>query len=323
MRPTSEPQFEIFETYPEFEVDSEFFEQYEEGQPELYPELDGEISPFWSEFNQTLLGEIPEAGPSPPAIGAGYFKDSPHLQRIPLQPPALIRVAPKWPSHRRMLAFTYNRLGGLMRALASEASIEVEATLAVWYVESAGRKHAPGRAIIRFENHLFYRLWGKSNDSTYGQYFSHGGYRGGPGRSWENHKFRENAADIFRPFHGNQEFEYRVLALARRLAGDSPALMSISIGGPQILISNYRLIGYRSPQEMFNAFQSGERAHVLGFFDFCNQRKAPQQGNLIRHLQNHQWANFARYYNGPGQTQGYGGKIANAYNHAIELSIPA
>ncbi len=262
-----------------------------------------------------------EPEPKPAAPPTTYFKDSPRLQSVPLPPSRPITVVPTWPSIRRMLASTYNRLGGLMQAVANEARIEVQAALGVWQVESGGRTHTVGRAIIRFENHLLYRLWGKNNQAIYNRHFQHGGHMGVPGSPWQNHKFRENTTEPLRSFHGNQDLEYRVLALATRLAGEEPALKSISIGGPQILTSNYSLIGYSSPREMSDAFQASERAHVLGFFDFCRHRAAPSKGDLLKYLRNYDWSSFARYYNGPGQVEKYGGLIQNAYEHARQLPI--
>jgi hypothetical protein len=205
--------------------------------------------------------------------------------------------------------------------VASDAAIEVPAALAVWQVESGGRRHVPNRAVIRFENHLLYRRWGKHHQEAYDRHFRHGGHRGRPGRPWENHEFRERDAEPFRSVHLDQESEYRALALARRLAGEATALLSISIGGPQILVANYRLIGYSSPREMYDAFQSGERAQVLGFFDFCRHRPAPQPGDLLAYLRDRRWAEFARYYNGPGQVERYSGRIRNAYEHARQLAV--
>jgi len=267
----------------------------------------------------------PEPATEPPrepaARTTAYFKDSPRLQAVALPPATPISIVSTWPSIRQALASTYNRLGGLMREVANEARIEAQAALGIWYVESAGRTHQVNRAIIRFENHLFYRLWGQFNQHVYDQHFRHGGHNGVPGRSWENHQFRENPRESFRTFHGSQEQEYRVLALARRLAGDEAAMRAISIGGPQILIENYRLIGYASPQEMSNAFQAEERPQVLGFFDYCRHKRAPHEGDLLQYFRNRDWTSFARYYNGSGQVSIYAGRIQNAYEHARQLQI--
>lgn len=269
-------------------------------------------------------GAAPFAGAAAPATAVlgtqgSYFKDSPVLNSVALAPDRPVQVIRSWPSARQAIAATYNRMGGLMRALAAEAGIEAAAALAVWYVESGGIAHVPGKAIIRFENHLFYRIWGRHNEAQYQAHFRHGGYASAPGRAWEGHAFREDPSQPFRSFHGSQELEYRVLDLAMRLAGDM-ALECISIGGPQILISSYRLIGYASPRQMYDAFQAGERAHVLGFFDFCRAKPAPKPGNMLAYLRDHRWEDFARYYNGSGQVAVYGGRIGNAYEHARQLA---
>jgi hypothetical protein len=223
------------------------------------------------------------------------------------------------------LAATYNRLGGLMSVLARQMGVDVASVLAVWQIESGGRVHVPGSAVIRFENHLFYRLWGRANEDTYNRHFRHGGHAGLPGKSYQNHRFREDPSGEWLPQHGEdgggQSTEYRVLALARRLAGDGAAIQCISMGGPQILGSNYRGLGYASPRQMYDAFQASEHSHVLGFFDFCRQTAAPSRGALIGYLRDQRWQDFARYYNGPGQVERYGGLLQAAYTQAKRLGI--
>lgn len=258
--------------------------------------------------------------PRPPggAARTSYFRDDSSLRTISLSPTTPITIDPRWPQLRKNLASTYNRLGGLIQTLANRVRIEIPAVLAVWQVESAGRRHVPGRAIIRFENHLFYRLWGRRNPTIYDRYFRHGGQAGQPGRSWQNHQFRERINEPFRSFHGNQDLEYRVLFLAQQLGGETSALQSISIGGSQILVSNYRMLGYTSPREMYEVFQSSECFHVLGFFDFCTHHP---QGDLLRYLRNREWSSFAYYYNGSGKADEYGQAIQRAYQEGRQLSL--
>jgi hypothetical protein len=258
----------------------------------------------------------PELGTEFERKSIEFFKDSPPLKGIRLTPPTPIGVNRTWSPLRRRLAETYNRLGGLMQALARMVGIDVASVLAVWYVESGGRRHTPGQAIIRFENHLFYRNWGKFNESLYNRHFRHGGHAGQPGRAWQNQQFRKSTNEPFQDFHGNQAREYEVLHFARQLAGHDPALLSISIGGPQILITHYRRIGYSSARQMFDAFQASERFQVLGFFDFC------RRGNLLRFLRARQWADFARRYNGSGQVERYAAHLIRAYQEALQLPVP-
>jgi hypothetical protein len=254
-----------------------------------------------------------------PSQTPDFFKNSTRFKAVPLAPSRLAPIDKSWTSVRKRIAGAYNRVGGVIGALAADLSIENSAVLAIWYVESGGRAHTVNRAIIRFENHLLFRAWGTAHPALYDRHFQYGGHAGVSGKPWQNHAFRESADGAFVAFHGNQDLEYRALALAARLAGADIALQCISIGGPQILVSNYRSLGYESPREMHDAFQASERYHVLGFFDFCRSRNAPARGDLLRYLREKNWASFARYYNGPGQVDFYAGHIQNAYDHARSL----
>lgn len=259
----------------------------------------------------------PAAPPVATAPLAGFFKDVPALQNAPLTP---LNLVPEPSSEMaRALARTYNRLGGLMSALASQLGVEVPAILAVWYVESHGRVHTPGRAVIRFENHVFFNLWGKTHSDVYDRHFRHGGRNGVPGEGRQKHQFRDDPAKPFEASHkkkNGQSHEYRVLGFARRLS-DEAALKSISIGGSQIKIENFRMLGYATPLAMYEAFQNSERYHVLGFVDFCARRY--KAGGMFKALREHDWRTFARGYNGAGQVEVYAAKLLKAYNTAKEI----
>jgi len=253
---------------------------------------------------------------------AGCFKDREELLAAPLAPAVPLTAKPGWTAAQKALAGVYNRLGGLMDALAKEAQSDTAAVLALWYVESGGRAHKPGSAIIRFECNLLYSAWGAKNAAVYRRYFRHGGFEGASGKPWENHQFRTAETQPFRPVHASQASEYQALELAIRLAGETPALEAASIGGCQIVVCNYALIGYPSPRAMYDAFQADERAHVLGFFDFCARKSAPKQGDLLRYLQAKDWTKFAAYYNGAGNAAVYGGRIQTNYELARAI-LPA
>jgi hypothetical protein len=244
------------------------------------------------------------------------FREIPELQAAVLAPESPIAVDPKWPPEQRALTGCFNRLGGLMRALAQRTATEVPSVLAVWYVESGGKAHRPNQAIIRFECNLFFKTWGQANIETYRQHFRHGGFEGQPGKGWQRHEFREDPAGEFEPVHKSQASEYRALALACRLSGDEPGLGCASIGGCQIVLSNAKMIGYGGCREMHDAFQTTESAHVLGFFDFCQTKPAPKKGDLLGYLREKNWQKFAHYYNGPGQAEMYGGRIRDNFERA-------
>jgi len=258
------------------------------------------------------------SGTTAHALDRQYYKDDAALLAAPLAPPSAIAIDRSWHDAQRAAANTWNRLGGLISAVATRLNLEPATVLAVWYVESGGRAHTINQAVIRFENHLLWRAWGEQNATTYDAHFQHGGRAPATGEScahgWSCHKYRRADSGEFANVHRNQTSEYDALDVAIGLAGE-PARNCLSIGGPQILISNYRRIGYTSPRAMWDAFQAGERAQVLGFFDFC-------EGRLITALRNHDWTAFARGYNGGGQAQRYGTNIANAYA-AAQAVLPS
>jgi len=270
------------------------------------------------------VAPVPVPTVPPTAAASANLKDQPNLRTVALAPAAPVAIDPGWSRTLKGIAQTYNRLGGLMQAVATQLGVDVKAVLAIWKVESGSAGHVPGQAIIRFENHLLYRRWGKSAGSVYDQYFRHGGHAGVSGQSWENHQYRETTSEPFRMLHtGKQEDEYRALRVATRIAGETHAIQCISIGGPQILVSNYSLLGYATPRAMYDAFQGDERYHVLGFFDFCRNQKAPAAGDLVKYLRARNWSEFARYYNGPGQVDTYGKSIGDAFAEARKLPISA
>jgi hypothetical protein len=253
-----------------------------------------------------------------------FFKDLPHLPRTELGPVRPLTVQATWSGPRKALAQTYNRLGGLMAYLVAETGIDQAAVLAVWYVESGGRAHTAGRAIIRFENHLFFDRWGQAHAAVYDRHFQHGGRAGVAGDRWQNHKWRADPARPFESFHGNQDAEYRVLGFATGQSDDATALQCISIGGPQILLSNHRLCGYETPRAMYDAFQSGERGQLLGFFDYCQFKygHGSRRGELLRALAARRWEDFTRGYNGTGKVAEYSAKLRSAYADAVQI-VPA
>ncbi len=324
-----QPEAESFQAGP----DSEFEFEFESPGSSWLPSMDTlkrAVSWIPNPFGGSAPAPAPAApspAPAPPASAPAappspYLKDQPDLQKAFLGPPKPIFVEAGWSSARKAIADTYNRVGGLIQKVASQLVIEPQAVLAVWKVESGGKTHTPNQAIIRFENHLLYKVWGSGAQSTYDQYFRHGGHAGVSGNSWENHQYRESTTAAWKPLHtGQQADEYKALALATRLAGQSLAVQCISIGGPQILCSNYKVLGYASAVDMYNAFQADERWHVLGFFDFCHNQAAPQAGDLVKYMRDRNWTQFATYYNGSGQVSTYGKWLSDAYTEAKQLPI--
>jgi SH3-like domain-containing protein len=225
------------------------------------------------------------------------FQDK-ELGRVPLEP------ARKIPEAGNRIQVTvksaYNKYGNLLSLLSKKLGIDLAASIAVLSVESGGVGIDNGRVLIRFENHLFYKYWGKDNEAIYNQH-----YKFDAGKNWLGHMFRKDTNGSWIDFHGDQSKEYDALNFARSL-DDEKALLSISMGLPQILGSNSKLIGYETVQEMFNNFNKDIRYHVFALFDFFSPR-------MIKSLRDKDFVDFAKYYNGQGQSVRYGKFIQDYY----------
>jgi hypothetical protein len=256
---------------------------------------------------------IKEANPA-----AGFLCEQQDLRAIPLSPPEgeQITIAPGFSPRQKAVARTWNGQGGLLKALSDIIDVDTAAAVAVLCVESRGRGFGPdGRMIIRFENHIFWRQWGKGYADVFDDHF-----RFNPEKKWRNHEFRDHAGEPWAPFHGNQNQEWRVLEFARAL-NEAAALRSISMGGPQIMGFNHPRIGYDSVSEMFDAFHSDIKYQILGLFDFL---KGPGTTSpMIEALQRRKFEIFASYYNGQGQASRYGNLIEDYFEIVNALPVSA
>ena len=237
------------------------------------------------------------ANRSRPSIGDG-------LENIPLEAPAEKRI-----NDNSLLARIWNKYGGLLTSIAGKMNFDPAIAVAILAQESGGQPYgSDGRLIIRFENHLFYEYWGKQNASVYNDHFQ----TGSP--VWTGHRWRQKADAAWRDCHTSQSVEWEVLTFASTL-DDTAAKKSISMGLPQVLGSNFGVLGFASVQDMFNAFVASERNQVVAFFDFL-------QGNgpaAVNALQTRDFRTIASIYNGPGQADSYGGLIAGHYNNFVAL----
>jgi N-acetylmuramidase/Peptidase M15 len=245
-----------------------------------------------------------------------YYKDNPTLIQASLLPLAAISPLPPTGTIKGSIARVYNRVGGLFDAFAKVTGVSREAALAVWYVESSGVEFIHNQPVLRFENHKFFDAWGDSHTSQFDQHFQFGGRNSVEGRRWENHRYRSDTTNDFKRFHGDQAKEYKALEFASTLGGLEAACIASSFGGPQILGSNHASVGYGSAAEMFEGFKDSERWHICAFFDFCNSH------GIIDELISLSWVRFAKVYNGAGQAAEYGSRIGQAYDAALELTIP-
>lgn len=180
---------------------------------------------------------------------------------------------------------------------------------AVYRVESGGKGFGDnGKLIIRFEAHLFDRNLG--DDATFAKYFTYDQQT-----PWQGQMYRVSEGAAWLPIHsGHQADEWNALGIARGL-NDTAGLLSISMGAPQILGSNYKRILYSDVQAMFSAFGRSLSVQDIGFFNFCLA-----DPNLAAAINAHDWAEVALRYNGPGNVTNYAKLMADAYAALVKMS---
>lgn len=170
---------------------------------------------------------------------------------------------------------------------ADALGCDVAAIRAVDRVESAGSGMLQsGQPKILFEAHIFGRLTG-------GKY--HQSHPNISSPTWNRKLYKGGAA------------EHDRLAEAVELDRNA-ALQSASWGRFQILGSNWRESGFPSLQAFINAMYGSESDQLDAFVEFVKRR------GLADELQRHDWAGFARGYNGPGYLNNrYDTKLEQAY----------
>jgi hypothetical protein len=253
--------------------------------------------------NVQFVAQEQHAVPEGLIDGTGPFGD------IALAPPdeKQIKLAPGASSVDRTVAVTWNRSGNLLGALADHLKFDAGCAVAVFGTESSGSGFAAdGRMVIRFENHHFHQYWGQSHQPDFDGHFQFDGVK-----PWTAHQWRASENDAFQPVHRSQSSEWSCFQCACGF-DEHAAKLSISMGGPQILGSNYGEAGFESVEQMYDAFASGERRQIVAFFDFL-QGPATHPPKVLA-LQQRDFIRFAQLYNGPGNAAEYGARIAGCFD---------
>ncbi|MEW5727411.1 MAG: N-acetylmuramidase family protein [Pseudomonadota bacterium] len=177
--------------------------------------------------------------------------------------------------------------GDIDRA-AAELGCDRGAILAVVHVESAGGGFLPdGRPKILFEATVFHRLTGGRYDQSAPDISS---------PTWNRALYKGGAA------------EYDRLMQAMAL-DEAAALQSASWGMFQVMGGNFNACGFATVQDFVTAMVDSEGAQLEAFVAFVKSSPAMAQA-----LAAHDWAGFARRYNGPGYAANhYDIKLASAY----------
>ena len=181
--------------------------------------------------------------------------------------------------------------------IADEHNLDRASLFAVIEVESGGRLTASvgGRnePLIRFEGHYFYRLLPNSKRN----------------KALARGLASSKAGQVKNPYR--QVSRWKLLKRAERIDRDA-ALQSCSWGCGQVIGSHWRWLGYSSVDGLVSEARSGAGGQLRLMMRYI------KKAGLIRKLQSHDWAGFARAYNGPAYRRyNYHIKLRDAwYKHA-------
>lgn len=190
-----------------------------------------------------------------------------------------------------------------IEAVAEDINVPADALLAVAEVESNGQPFATVNGkqepLIRWEGHYFDKLVPAAKRAM------------------------ARAAGLANPKAGavknpkSQAERYAMLERGRKI-DEVAAISSNSWGIGQVMGSHWDWLGYKSAQEFEKDVRSGIPGQIRAMANYI--RKA----GLDDELRRHDWAGFARGYNGPAYAKyKYHTKMANAYKRYAGTNAPA
>lgn len=176
---------------------------------------------------------------------------------------------------------------------ADKLGVEVATIKAVKTVESNGTGITNGIPKMLFEGHIFWQELKK--------------------KGIDPNKYIKGNENILYPtwtkkyYSGNNSKEYERLKKAIKINEDA-AYRSASYGLFQIMGNNCKSCGYNTAKDFFKACSESESKQLEAFTNFIISNK------LNIYLKNHNWAGFAKRYNGPAYAKNqYDIKLKNAY----------
>ena len=256
---------------------------------------DGTTSPTTTTTTKTTTNDEPKV----------FFHSRKDLAAVPLAPQN--QLSPDGQDkYGKVAVKTWNNYGNLVSVIAKELGIDVEIALAVICVESGGNGFgSDGKMLIRFENHVFHTYFGSKSEEKQKIFDEHFTFDSKKRR--DNHKYRANKSDDWQTSHTGQAAEWEAFEIARQIA-ETEAMYSISMGAPQVMGFNFKMIGYNSVQEMFSAFSKDIRYHIMALFDFCNAN-----GTRLQYLLTRDFLSFAKAYNGLTAPEAYEQRLNQYY----------
>lgn len=210
--------------------------------------------------NVALCDQLPEDETLTPNRIRPFIKDLPLasdlLARDPISPEGLSGDA-------LLAAQAWNNYGSLLANLGDLLSLDANLLLSV-IVEDAmleGSDDPNDLMDIRFEADLFQSFLLKEQLVNFDSNFYV------DPNDPTHHQFRVQKADPFMEYHGDRALEWQAFQIARQINEDA-ALRAVRYGQRGLLGDSFAVIGYITPQAMYDAFMSNPDARVIGKLDF-------------------------------------------------------
>lgn len=175
--------------------------------------------------------------------------------------------------------------------LAHRIAVSEDHLRAFVQVEAAGRPYdRHGRPTMLFEPHVFYRnLKGEERDRAVAAGLAY--------EKWRRDYPPESYTRLFEAVKINED----------------AALKSCSIGLSQVLVENHSMVGYPTPQAMWQAFMDDEEEHIESMVRYILAT------GIDDDIRAERWETVARVYNGPGfKRNGYDTKLAAAFRQWVQ-----
>ena len=176
---------------------------------------------------------------------------------------------------------------------AVELNVEVAVLKAVKTVESGGKAMQNGIPTMLFEGHVFWKQL--------------------QARKIDPNKYVKGNENILyktwtkKYYTGRNAGEYARLQKAIKI-NEAAAYESASYGMFQIMGNNYKVCGYNSAKEFYQALCKSEDAHFYSFINFIKAK------GIVPYMQKKDWAQIAYRYNGSCyKANKYDIKLAAAY----------
>lgn len=192
-----------------------------------------------------------------------------------------LEIRSSWTPMERRYAQFWNAKGGLITRISSSLGINRPFALAGVMAAESGINHFQnGRAIARFESHIFWDRWANESNARKRLFRNH--FRSSRPQSW-----RPNSQTPWQSYHGDQQKEWDALNFARTLGPDAnlKAIESTSFGIGQIMGFNFARLSFSSPFEMLDCFNSSEGSQIVGIADFImSVRSQSTRTRIIRNF---------------------------------------